>query len=115
MAKGDMVYPVRFAETLLLCAETSLTLDNLYDALTCINEFGFSSASTSEEIRAELPGLWSTYLDREGLTFIRLKRSGTETFLNTLGQYGATEKHLLLPIPQSAMSANPLLTQNPGW
>ncbi|MDR1222080.1 MAG: RagB/SusD family nutrient uptake outer membrane protein [Tannerella sp.] len=32
-----------------------------------------------------------------------------------LSQYGAEEKHELLPIPQGEVSLNPNMTQNPGW
>lgn len=36
-------------------------------------------------------------------------------FLHSIGKVNATEKHLLLPIPQKERDANPNLTQNPGY
>jgi hypothetical protein len=36
-------------------------------------------------------------------------------FLHSLGKSNATTKHLLLPIPQKEIDANPNLTQNTGY
>jgi hypothetical protein len=36
-------------------------------------------------------------------------------FLHSIGKTNATSKHLLLPIPQREIEANPNLTQNPGY
>ena len=36
-------------------------------------------------------------------------------FLHSIGKTNAREKHLLLPVPQKDIDANPNLTQNPGW
>jgi hypothetical protein len=36
-------------------------------------------------------------------------------FLHSIGKSNASEKYLLLPIPQVEISANPNLTQNPGY
>jgi hypothetical protein len=49
----------------------------------------------------------------EGLAFARLKRTGR--FMPTLSQYGATERHQLLPVPASVMNSNPNIEQSPGW
>jgi hypothetical protein len=37
------------------------------------------------------------------------------SFLHSIGKVNATEKHLLLPIPQKERDANPNLTQNTGY
>ncbi len=36
-------------------------------------------------------------------------------FLHSIGRVNATQKHLLLPIPQKERDANPNLSQNPGY
>jgi len=36
-------------------------------------------------------------------------------FLHSIGKINASNKHLLLPIPQKEMDANPKLSQNPGY
>jgi len=36
-------------------------------------------------------------------------------FLHSIGKVNATSKHLLFPIPQKEIDANPNLTQNPGY
>ncbi len=36
-------------------------------------------------------------------------------FLHSIGRVNASEKHLLLPIPQADIDANPNLVQNPGY
>ncbi len=36
-------------------------------------------------------------------------------FLHAIGKTNATAKHLLMPIPQVELDANPNLTQNPGY
>jgi hypothetical protein len=121
MQKGDLVYPVRYVETLLMYAEISLADANYAKAIEIINQFAtvqglpltLSQGASSDEIQTAIDNLWSSRMDREGLTFARLKRNGK--FLETLGQYGATEKHKLLPIPAPEVNSNPNLSQNPGW
>ena len=116
MIKYEMVYPVRYAEAVLLAAEASLGAQDLENAVMLINMFdNMFSSSTPDEIMAKTTELWNEQLDSEGHTFARLKRAGTAAFLNALGPYGATEKHMLLPVPQSARDANPNLTQNNEW
>jgi hypothetical protein len=36
-------------------------------------------------------------------------------FLHSIGKTNMTAKHLLFPIPQKEIDANPNLTQNPGY
>ena len=118
MKKGAMVYPMRYAETLLLFAEGLTKTGDLATAIAVLNIFGVgqeltASSSMLNEIRAAIASLWTTRLDREGLTYAAMRRAGT--FLNTMGTYGASSKHLLLPIPRHTLNTNPSLTQNPGW
>lgn len=114
-----VVIPMRYVETLLLYAESALPLGQTVEALMTINQLlAWEQApslppGTLEEIRAEITRLRKMHLDREGQTFAYLKRR--DVFLGTLGQYGASEKHLLLPIPQYALDANSSLMQNFGW
>ena len=73
-------------------------------------------SATPAEIRAEIATLWNSQLNREGHTFAQLKRAGTDTCMDAFEQYGANvPKNLLLPIPISAIEANPNLIQNTGW
>ena len=37
------------------------------------------------------------------------------SFFHDIGKTNFTAKHLLLPIPQKEIDANPNLTQNPGY
>ena len=37
------------------------------------------------------------------------------TFLNSIGKNNVTKELLLLPIPQTEMDSNHLMTQNPGY
>ncbi len=121
LLKGDgTAYPVRFAETLLLYAEASLILEGnhpmVYETVNKLLEWQgrpLLMGGDAVETRAAINGLWVTLLDREGHEYARLRR--TKTFLSALGQYGAQDKHLLMPIPQEAMDLNPNLAQNPGW
>lgn len=120
MLKGDGVYPIRYTETLLLYVEAALAIGNTASALA-INQFAYVEGQNSylpqgaslEEIRKVFTHQRNTRLNMEGHTFAYLKRSGL--FLNTLQQYGASQKHLWLPIPQSVLETNASLLQNYGW
>lgn len=119
--KGNLVYPMRYAETELLYAEALLGMWNTVAAIERVNMFyttqGMAEvlppSATTAEIQAEIAKLWNSQLNKEGHTFSHLKRAGV--FLNTLEQYGAQPRHELLPIPVTAIETNPYLTQNPGW
>ncbi len=113
--------PVRYAETMLLNAEASLEHGILMEAIETVNIFALlegkepvfpNGGASTEEVREAVAFLWKDVLNKEGHTFAQLKRTGT--FISTLGSYGATDKHLLLPIPATAFE-NPNMTQNPGW
>ena len=122
--KGNRIYPMRFTETLLIRAEALAQFRGPdAEAYQMLNMLYASQGMeylqpplTLNEFLAEIVKLANILLNREGLTFSYLKRAGTDTFMGALGQYGATvPKNLLLPIPLSAIEANPNLTQNPGW
>ncbi|MDR1527842.1 MAG: RagB/SusD family nutrient uptake outer membrane protein [Dysgonamonadaceae bacterium] len=119
MLKATLSYPFRYAETLLLYAEAAIELGNNTIALQTVNQLeqwqGLSKTTftNTENIKNSINTLWTVILNKEGHRFAQLKRSGK--FLELLGQYGAAEKHLLLPIPQSEIVLNPNITQNPGW
>jgi hypothetical protein len=121
MRKGDPVYPVRYVETLLLYAEAANETGRSTEALQAINQIVMakgqvpilSTGSSQAEIREAIINLCSNELNKEGLAFARLKRTGR--FMPTLSQYGATEWHQLLPVPASVMNSNPNIQQSPGW
>lgn len=114
------VYPLRYTETLLLYAEASLENGQTMGAVETINMLNglagdpFVSPSTPvDEIRSTIRSLWTDNMDREGMTYILLKR--WDTFLYYFSSFGAQEKHLLLPIPSEAINQNPKLRQNLGY
>jgi hypothetical protein len=121
MRKGNgTIYPIRYAETLLLYAEASLGLGYLTEALNTANQLALqqglaplNSGASNDEIRSALISLWSSQLNKEGCAFARLKRTGR--FMETLEQYGAKNQHQRLPIPASVLANNPNMSQNPGW
>jgi hypothetical protein len=119
MIKGELSYPIRYAETLLLYAEAAIGLGNNDIALQTVNQLeqwqGLSKTgfAGTEDIKNSIHVLWTVILNKEGHRFAQLKRCGK--FLELLGQYGATEKHKLLPIPERELNVNPNMAQNPGW
>jgi len=119
MQKGYWLYLFSYAETLLLYAEANLETGNIAEALSTINQLNECKGDAPlqsqniDELRDVIDALGDTILDREGLTFARLKRNGK--FLERLSRYGAEEKHKLLPIPLQIIISNPLIVQNPGW
>jgi hypothetical protein len=120
MRKGDMVYPVRYAETLLLFAEACNKSGNATEAVPYVNSLlrwkglsGLPETATQTEVRIQIDHLWSVELNKEGHTFAYLKRNGL--LMEKLRQYGATSKHQFLPIPAWELATNPNTTQNPGW
>jgi hypothetical protein len=114
---GDLSFQVRYVETLLLHAEAALGLERASEALQTLNQLeqwrGLSLTQTpeTETVQAALAALWTTVLNKEGHEYARLKRTGA--FLSALGQYGAQEKHKLLPIPRDFVNYYP--SQNPGY
>jgi tetratricopeptide (TPR) repeat protein len=135
---ANVVHPMRYAETLLLNAEALLNLGRNADALQIINMFAtYEGRELPDDIREAITYLrtpfiswdgsvvpWaSSRIDKEGLTFAYAKRAdfsviegmkaGIE-YPSLLHEFW-NNRHKLLPIPQSAIDANPEITQNPGW
>ncbi|MDR2563578.1 MAG: RagB/SusD family nutrient uptake outer membrane protein [Prevotellaceae bacterium] len=114
MSKGELSYPFRYAEILLLYAEAAIGLGNNTIALQTVNQLeqwqtlSETQSANTEDIKNSINNLWSVILNKEGHRFAQLKRSGK--FLESLAQYGAEEKHKLLPIPDRTY-----IPQNPGW
>ncbi|MDR2473901.1 MAG: RagB/SusD family nutrient uptake outer membrane protein [Tannerella sp.] len=122
MIKGSHIYPVRFAETILLKSEELMEMGDLADAVKYLNTIiawhkdkytPLPANASYEEIKAMSADLWHQELKNEGLTYAFLKRSNT--FLDRLKQYGAKEHHKLLPFHPSVVNQSPNLTQNPGY
>ena len=117
----------RYADILLLKAEALNELgrtvqaeDPLYEVrkragLTNRSDVeGLTQAQMREKIiherRIELAFEGQRWFD-----LIRYKDNYALTFLHSIGKTSASSKHLLLPIPQQEIEANPKLTQNPGY
>jgi starch-binding outer membrane protein, SusD/RagB family len=123
---------MRYGEVLLNAAEAYLQASNTDSALICINKI---------RARAQLTALSSVVLDDikaekrcelcvEGIRFQDLVRWGdAATVLVTQGQTvprgdgtsitnssaGYKDRNKLLPFPETELSVNPNLKQNPGW
>ncbi|NWJ50365.1 MAG: RagB/SusD family nutrient uptake outer membrane protein [Bacteroidetes bacterium] len=123
---SPMNFPVlRYADVLLMKAEALNELNQTTDAETSLNEV---------RTRAGLPAIHGLAKDVfrekvlnerrmelafEGQRWFDLIRINNGTyglnFLHSIGRLNATDKHLLLPIPQKERDTNPNLTQNPGY
>jgi hypothetical protein len=105
---NDSEETIRSAQACLLGAEACDRLDRTTEAVEWLNVI--LQADSAElmqpggDVRAMINQMWSAW--NKGVKFMNLVRwGGTAGW----GQYA------LLPIPAQAMSANKLLTQNPGW
>ncbi|WP_256009362.1 RagB/SusD family nutrient uptake outer membrane protein [Desertivirga xinjiangensis] len=117
---------VRYADVLLMRAEALNELGRLDDAIEVLNEVreradlpeletaDFDKISLSNHIYKERR--WELYFEGHG------KRDMTRfgTLLEHIKKVSADagddpERYLLLPLPTSALSANPALKQNPGF
>lgn len=120
-----MNWPIlRYADVLLLYAEAlneiSYGNSDAFDAINAVrNRAGLANLNVSdfnqESFRKEVLAERGRELCFEGSRWFDLVR--TETFIEALTKTGrqASEKHLLFPIPQRELDANPSLTQNPGY
>ncbi|WP_026768872.1 RagB/SusD family nutrient uptake outer membrane protein [Asinibacterium sp. OR53] len=119
-------WPVlRYSDVLLMEAEASCELNNLSDALVPLNKVrqraglpalsGLNQADLRERIRKER----RMELAFEGQRWFDLIRYDNgqyaASFLKSIGKTNFAPKHLLLPIPQKEIDANPNLTQNAGY
>lgn len=119
---------LRYADVLLMKAEalnelgnTAQSVDPLYlvrqrAGLTVKKSItGLSQADMCEKIRHER----RIELAFEGQRWFDMIRWDNGqyalNFLHSIGKLNATAKHLLLPIPQVEIDANPNLKQNPGY
>jgi hypothetical protein len=117
---SSAVLPMRYTETLLLCAEalamSGRTAEAKETVNTICNRHSLPPAdpnATPDEIKNRIFELWKTLLNNEGFEYAHLKRTGK--FQEVLGNYGAQPHHRYLPIPMSEIDRNPNLTQNPGY
>lgn len=119
-------FPVlRFADVLLMKAEALNELNRTDEAETPLNKVraraglpevhGLSQNDFREKVlherRMELAFEGQRWFD---LVRVNNGNYGLD-FLHGIGKANATEKHLLLPIPQLEIAANPNLRQNPGY
>lgn len=119
-------WPVlRYSDVLLMEAEASCELNNLSEALAPLNKVrqraglpvvsGVGQADLREKIRKER----RMELAFEGERWFDLIRYDNgqyaQSFLKSIGKTNFAPKHLLLPIPQKEIDANPNLTQNAGY
>ena len=120
-------FPVlRYADVLLMEAEALNELGKTSEAETPLNavrsraglgkiQSGLSKNAFREKVLAER----RIELAFEGHRWFDLIRIGNGeyalNFLHSIGKVNANQKHLLLPIPQREMDANPNLIQNPGY
>lgn len=118
-------FPVlRFADVLLMKAESLNELNRSDDALNPLNKVrqraGLAALSgiSQTELRNSIMHERRIELAFEGHRWFDLARMNpvdAVTFLHSIGRTNATAAHLLLPIPQRERDANPNLTQNPGY
>ncbi|CAL1519661.1 RagB/SusD family nutrient uptake outer membrane protein [Chitinophaga sp. MM2321] len=115
---------IRFAEVLLIHAEAVNEKNGpVGEAYTSINRVrhraglidlpeGLNKDQFRDSVYLERR-LELVYECQRWFDLVRTKRLLTQ--LHAWGKPNAVEKHYLRPIPQGEISANPALTQNPGW
>lgn len=117
---------LRYADVLLMEAEALNELGQLDAAIVPLNEVRQRAGLNDQEANLSKDALRTVILHerRMELAFegqrwfdlIRIQNGqyGLD-FLHSIGKVNATQKFLLLPIPQVERDANPNLTQNPGY
>lgn len=115
----------RYADVLLKKAEALNELGQTTEAATPLNivrrRAGLSDVSglSQDEMREAIIHERRMELAFEGHRWFDLIRIDNGDyaldFLHSIGKTNATRDRLLLPIPQTEMDANPLMTQNPGY
>jgi hypothetical protein len=123
---SPMNFPVlRYADVLLMKAEALNELGRTSEAEAPLNEVrtraglqvvtGLSKDAFREKVLVER----RIELAFEGQRWFDLIRVDNGLyaidFLHSIGKTNMTAKHLLFPIPQKEIDANPNLTQNPGY
>lgn len=120
-------FPVlRYADVLLMKAEALNELGRTSDAEAPLNEVrnragldDVQSGLPKEEFRNTVLHERRMELAFEGQRWFDIIRVENGqwglNFLHSIGRVNASEKHLLLPIPQKEIDANPNLEQNTGY
>ncbi len=119
-------WPVlRYADVLLMEAESLCELNRLSEAIVPLNKvrqragLAAVSVTTQGDIRAKIRKERRIELAFEGHFWFDLIRYDNgqfaQQFLPGIGKTNFAPKHLLLPIPQKEIDANPNLTQNTGY
>lgn len=119
-------FPVlRYADVLLMRAEALNELNKTDEALTYLNlvrdraGLGSKLGLTKEEIKEAIIHERRMELAFEGHRWFDLIRIDNGQyaidFLHSIGKVNMDREHLLQPIPQQEMDANPNLIQNPGY
>jgi starch-binding outer membrane protein, SusD/RagB family len=139
-ASGDHIYLLRLADIILLKAEAQNELGHPELAAPLVNQIrarvglpAISPAQTKDAMRLTILNERRLELAFEGHRWDDLVRSGLAvSTMGNLNEYKYTcgtgtssapiktiyhcdQNHLLMPIPQSEIDANPNLTQNPGY
>jgi len=119
-------WPVlRYADVLLMEAECQCELNHLSEAIIPLNmvrqraSLPALSVTNQADLRMKIRKERRMELAFEGsqwFDIIRYDNGGyAQPFMQSIGKTNFTSKHLLLPIPQKEIDANPNLTQNPGY
>jgi hypothetical protein len=123
---SPMNFPVqRYADVLLMKAEALNELGRTSEAEAPLNEVrsraGLSVVTglSKDAFREKVLDERRIELAFEGQRWFDLIRVNNGlyaiNFLHSIGKTNMTAKHLLFPIPQKEIDANPNLTQNPGY
>ncbi len=119
-------WPVlRYADVLLMEAEALCELNKLSEAIVPLNKVreraGLTDAEpgTQVDLREKIRKERRIELAFEGSRWFDIIRYDNgqfaQQFMQSIGKTNFASKHLLLPIPQKEIDANPNLTQNPGY
>ena len=118
ISKGDAIPLIRYAEILLIAAESSFRQNNTQQAAHYINMLRvrndrekIADDSDSDIVMTALLDEWKMEFNREGLWFCTLKRFGLSESILGIPSYMN-----LLPIPEIEIRKYyPEMTQNPGY
>lgn len=118
-------WPVlRYADVLLMEAEALCELNKLTEALIPLNQVrqraglagvsGLNQIDLRNKIKAERR-IELAFEGQRWFDLVRYNNGYAQSFFQSIGKSNFTSKHLLLPIPQKEIDANPNLTQNAGY
>ena len=116
---------LRYADVLLMEAESLCELNRLQEAIVPLNRVRHRAGlddigtTTQSELRNIIRKERRIELAFEGSRWFDIIRYDNgqyaQQFMQGIGKSNFTTKHLLLPIPQKEIDANPNLTQNDGY